>query len=293
VPARDQPLVRGHLWVALTALAASVAIAVALAADYHAGWLADHAAWALAHAILAAYGFMGFLVLGLSRILVPMFATSEAPEAVRDHAALWLAAAGLAIGAVGIVIELPALVAAAAALGLLAALLHVCSMLSILRRRLRRRLGDEFWLIGLSWVMLTLSLLLAALLALDLLPASGGTLFVFVLLFGWLSSMLAGVLQRILPFLASMHVARAGGRPISPNRLVMRAPLLFHRCGHGVAIAAVASGILFDVPRLIGIGGAAGVASGLALAVFALAVQLRTRRHLTATPTARPRRTTS
>ncbi len=276
----DLPIVRHHVVIALVSLVVAVLIAGTLSFDDYASLLADHVHWALAHALLAAYGFMGFLVLGLSHVLVPMFATADGKPAAADTWALRLAAAALAIGTGSLLIGVPETAGVAAGPGLAAAILHIHGMRTALRHRMRRHLGIEFRLIGLSWAMLVLSLGLAALVAFGGRPATGGALFFFVLLFGWLLTILTGVLQRILPFMASMHVARAGRHPISPSRLTWEMPLHGHFWAHTMALAITAGGIALDIPTLIRLGTATGTLGALAFAVFAIAVRIRTHTHL-------------
>src|SRR5205814_3869612 len=76
--ARGMPAVVAHGWVALASLVIVMATALSLAGAYvspYAGVSGFARGTALAlHAAFAGYGFMGMLVLGLSYILVPMFA---------------------------------------------------------------------------------------------------------------------------------------------------------------------------------------------------------------------------
>jgi hypothetical protein len=159
----------------------------------------------------------------------------------------------------------------------------------MLARRMRRRLGGEFQLIRLSWIMLAAALCLAAGLALGLLPDTAPALFGFFTLFGWLLSLVLGVQQRILPFLGSMHVLRAGARPMAPTRLVKERCLQIHRWCHLAAIALVTAGILLATPTIIRVGGSAGAVGALAYGLFAITVFQRTRAHLgaAAVPAAR------
>ena len=79
-----------------------------------------------------------------------------------------------------------------------------------LRARLRSPLGPAFVLIRASWACLIASLALAAL------GFPGGTLlFALLLVPGWLLTFLLGVMQRIVPFLASVHASTtARGTPL-------------------------------------------------------------------------------
>jgi hypothetical protein len=153
-------------------------------------------------------------------------------------------------------------------------------MARTLADRVRRRLGPEFVLIRAAWGLLLATLVLALALTLDLLPDTGPALFGFLLLFGWLLTLLTGVLQRILPFLASMHTARAAGRTAAPTRLVDDRPLAIHRYCHFIAVATVAPGIAFAVPGVVLVGAVAGAVGAVAFAWFASTVFGRMRAHL-------------
>jgi len=103
-----------------------------------------------------------------------------------------------------------------------------------------------------------------------------GTLFGFVLVFGWLLSFLTGVLQRIMPFLASMHsTGRSTARPILPSALTDDRAARVHLVGHGMGLALVAAGIVTGQPGLVRLGAAFGLAGALALIWFALGVRRR------------------
>lgn len=282
-------LVRQHVMAALACLGFGVLAAVLLAVDYRAAILPDHGALALAHMLLLAFGFLGLLALGLSQVLVPMFAVAEAPtEGRMAQLAFALALAALATALVGLAAGLTPLLAPAAVLGLAAAGCHVAQMERLLARRIRRRMGGEFVLIRLSWAMLPLALLLACGLALDLLPDTAPALFGFCALFGWLLSLVLGVQQRILPFLASMHAVRARARPLAPAKLVNERSLVLHRWCHGAALAAVGLGIALAEPAAIRAGGAVGTLGAIAYGAFAATVLRRARHHLaTSAPPAR------
>jgi hypothetical protein len=279
-------LLHGHVAAALLALMLAVALAVLLAADYHAAWLPDHQGTAVAHMVLAVFGFMGLLAFGFSQILVPMFLVAEAVEGRLPALAFGFALGGLAVAAAGLLSGQRVVLAAGTIIGLAAAGCHLWQMRQTLVKRIRKRLGGEFILIRFAWAMLPLALLLGLLLALDALPSSGAALFGFIALFGWLLSLLLGVLQRILPFLASMHVLRAGPRPIPPGRLVHERALLIHRWCHLAAVGLVAAGLLLAHGLAIRAGAAVGVVGAVAYATFAGSVFVRTRQHLKAAPIA-------
>jgi hypothetical protein len=219
---------------------------------------------------------MGLLAMGFSYILVPMFALSATPDERQaiSSCALAVAALGLvALAAFGIA-PLP-LRLAALALGASAVALHLRLMLAALRTGLRRELGRSFTLVRIGWAGLAVSLLLALGMALDIDATSTPTLWVLVCIGGWLLSFLLGMLQRILPFLASMHVSRSGRRPPTPSALSAQRPLALHFAAHLAALAGLALAIVADSPALAALAAAAGTLGAVALAVFFLALWRR------------------
>jgi hypothetical protein len=243
--ARGMRVVVAHGWAALGCLVALVATGLALVARYEHGLALDHAAFRNAHLVLAAYGFMGLLAAGLSNFLLPMLAVAPPPKSRHAYAVLALAVAAIALAVFG-------WTRAGALLGLAAALGHVWLMERSLRARLRAPLGTGFLLVRVSWACLVASLALAAL---------GGppALFGLLLVPGWLLTFLLGVLQRIVPFLASVH-ALSGPRQLAssltPSRL-----LAAHAALHLGALALLFAG-------LPAAGAALGLAGALAFAAF-------------------------
>jgi hypothetical protein len=280
--AREPRPVVLHVWAALAALVTAVALALALGFDYGSALLADHSRVAAAHLVLAAFGFMGMLALGFSHALIPMFVIAEAPAGRAVDLSFAAVVTALIAAVLGLLVGVRWLIAAAVFAGLAGCGLHIALMARSLGKRIRRRLSPEFILIRASWGLLPATLMLALALTLDLLPAGGPALFGFVLLFGWLLTLLTGVLQRIVPFLASMHTARSAGRTAAPTKLTDDRPLVIHRCCHLAAVATVALGIAFTVPGVVLLGAVLGAVGAVAFAWFALTVFSRTRAHLRA-----------
>jgi hypothetical protein len=276
--ARGMPGVVAHGWAAVASLAALATLGLVLAVDQHAGFLTGRASLAGAHVILAVFGFMGMLVLGFSFILVPMFALAPAPTPRATIESFGVAAAALVVGAAGALLGAPVMTALGAALGLLAALLHLLLMARAMEKRMRKRLGPSFVLVRAGWASLPLALALGALVALDLWPWRGPALFGAVALLGWLLSFLLGMLQRIVPFLASMHAAGAGRAPPLVSALVHERPLAIHRWCHAAAVIGVVAGIAGDWTLLVRVSGAVGAVGAAAFAWFFVAVVLRARR---------------
>ena len=272
----DMPEVTDAVWVAMGSLLGLLSLAAMLVADNRYGFLDNHQGVGVGHAVLAVYGFMGMLAFGFSPVLMPMF-TLGAPLDRRwcRHAAR-LAAAALAVTVGGLVAGVTALTLSGAVLGLAAVGIHLWLMARLMKSRMKKRLGDSFILLRLSWGLLPLSLLLGMAVAAGLATDVTGTLFGFVLVFGWLLSFLTGVLQRIMPFLASMHsAAYSTVRPILPTALTDERSARLHLLGHVAGLALVAAGIVAGQPVVVRLGAVLGLAGAVALLWFALEVRRR------------------
>ena len=272
--ARGMRVVVMHGWAALAALVGLAATGLALVARYEHGLALDHSAFRGAHLVLAAYGFMGLLAFGLSQFLLPMLAVARPPS---TRAAL--AALGMAL--VAIALALGAYLAAAGLAGLVAAAIHIVSLEHSLRARLRPALGTAFSMVRVSWGCLIASLVLAAAMELGWAPPRAGVAFVVLLVPGWLLTFLFAVLQRIVPFLASVHGGR--GAPLA-SALSPQGPLAAHRVLHLVALAGLLAAVLLDAPWLALAAAASGFAGALAFGGFFVGVLLRLRDARAAAP---------
>jgi hypothetical protein len=275
------PSVVAHGWIAFGSLVVTLASAVSLAGAY-AGVPALARPTALVlHVAFAAYGFMGMLALGLSYILVPMFALSAAPDDRPALVSAALAAAALVLAAVAAFFDVAAqvLLVVAIAAGAGATGLHLRLMLAALRGGLRRELGRSFRLVRLGWVLLGASLVLALGTILDAPFAGTSTLFATTLVAGWLLTFLLGILQRIVPFLASMHAGRArtGARrlPPTPSSLTAERPLAVHYVCHLAALALLGLAVIADSTLAAQAAGLAGAAGGVAFGAFFVIVLRR------------------
>lgn len=270
--ARGLPGVVAHGWAALACLLVVLATASSLVwAWLGAPPLPREAALAL-HVAFAAYGFMGLLGLGLAYILVPMFALAPNPDERLALASCAFAVAALALAAPAAFGVAPvALRGAAVACGATAVGLHLRLMRTALATGMRRELGRSFVLVRFGWAMLATSLALAAALALDA-PLPGlAPLFGLVLVGGWLLTFLLGMLQRILPFLASMHAGGAGGkgrRPPTPSAMTAERPLAWHSACHLAALGGLALAILTRQPWIAAAAAAVGAAGAAAFGAF-------------------------
>ena len=117
-------------------------------------------------------------------------------------------------------------------------------------------------------MMLVASLGAALGVALDV-PFDGmATLFGFTLIIGWLLTFLLGILQRIVPFLASMHTARGKHRPPTPSSLGAGPALPVHYASHLAALLVLVLGIIADNIWLMRIGAGIGAIGAIAFLVF-------------------------
>lgn len=266
--AGNLPVVAAYGWAALAALVALVLLGLGLTLNYAFDLLPAHGAAALAHFILAAFGFMGLLAIGFSHILVPMFALSAVPERRTAWTGFGLAAAAVSVATLGALASSATMIAAGAVIGLLAIGVHLWLMLHALQTGMRKRLGLSFVLVRSAWAMLAATIPVGLAALFGTIGRSGAMLFGLLAL-GWLLTFTLGILQRILPFLASMHFARSpAGMPPLVSELAAAEPLKLHAACHGIALALLAASILGNLAWLAFLGGAIGLVGALAFAWF-------------------------
>jgi hypothetical protein len=276
---KGMPAVVAHGWVAVVSLLATLATALMLAGGYLVAPVLDRANALPLHVVFAAYGFMGMLALGLSYVLVPMFALAPAPDERRALASAALAAIALLVAAAAALGVAPrAAFVAAIALGSGSVALHLWLMRIALRTGMRRALGRSFRLVRIAWALLVVSLAAELAIALELPIEHLGTLFGLTLIAGWLLTFLLGILQRIVPFLASMHAAHGKGLPPTPSALTAERPLTIHFLCHLTALTLLALAVITDSVLVAAVGALAGVSGAVAFCWFFLVVLRRMRR---------------
>ncbi len=263
------PLVSAHGWAALVAAFAFVVLGLTLVADFNFGFLEDRETIATTHMVLAAFGFMGLLVFGFSHVLIPMFVLSRALPKRLGRIELSMALAAVVLATLAAFSQNTLVIMLAFLVGLGASAAYLGLMRSAFKTSMRKRLGLSFVLIRASWILMVLALAVG-LAVFSIFPVpNGATLFGFLVLAGWLLTFLTGILQRIMPFLASMHVVGKGGRPPLLSELTAERPLQIHAVGHFAALALCSAGIVLDAPVVIRLGAICGLGGAIAFAVFA------------------------
>ena len=262
-------VVAAYGWASLASLILLLILAVALTLDYETSVLPDHSAAALAHMILGGFGFMGLLVLGFSHILVPMFALASAPDKRPSLMVLALAIGALTLGTSGALAGSRIALAVAAMLGMAAAGAHLRLMFAVLAGGMRKRLGLSFVFIRTAWALLPITLIVGVAALYGYAGANGPTLFGFLLLVGWLLTFLLGILQRIVPFLASMFPTRTtAGPPRMLSEVAESWPLKLHALCHALAVVGIAAAIVIDNAAVLRAASAVGLLGALAFAWF-------------------------
>lgn len=241
-------VVTAYAWIAILCLSIIVLFGLALSVNYFYGLFPTHRQLAITHMILASYGFMGMLALGFSYILIPMFALSPAPNSKLSYLGFAACSIALLLVALNFFVNEKWLYLKAAWLGLAGCGIYLFSMQQSLVRRMRKRFDFSFKLIFLSWTLLIVSLLLAILLVLDLIRP---VVFVSVLLAGWLLTFLLAVLQRIVPFLASMHSSKNQGKTLMVSQLTQQTALNVANMAHLVAVTLLIFGVCLKIPFII------------------------------------------
>ena len=258
-----------HAWVALAALIGLLGFGFALIVDFDHGFLNDHAAIGLTHFILAVFGFMGMLALGFSTILVPMFALSPAVPDKAGWFSFVFVVLALAASAYGAAERNEMALYGGLAAGLVGVGLHLWCMLLSLKKGMRKRLGISFVMVKAAWVMLPVVLLVGLAVMTDWVSV---TLFGFLALVGWMLTFLLGILQRIIPFLASMNMNRKGSKPPTLSEMANERLLKVTLVCHAVAVVLGGLGIVQDQGNFVFAGAISGIIGAVAFLWYAVAV---------------------
>jgi hypothetical protein len=283
------PGITRHTWLAVAALAALAVLGLLLVVDFTSAILPNRIGIAAGHAVLAGYGFMGMLAVGFSYVLIPMFVLGPAvPDAAARRTVL-ASASALVCGVGGAIAGIGPLAALGAVLGLATVGLHLYGMRGTIKARMRKRFEPFFRMVWVAWGLLPLSLLAAMALALGAPPNPWATLWGFLLVFGWLLTFVTGILQRVMPFLASMHSSGMGGKPAMLSQLTAQLPLKIHFICHVTALALMGAAILGDWVWPMRLGAAFGLAGAVSFVAFTVEVMRRYRSHLAIAAAATPK----
>jgi hypothetical protein len=277
--ARGMRLFALHAWAAVAALVLLASLGFLLVIDVEYAVLPDRTGVALAHVILAVYGFMGMTALGYSHILMPMFAMSEATPERLGFAVFGLAVAALVLSVVGAFVEESEVLVIGTAVALVAVVLHVWSMDRTLRGGMRKHLGVSFVLVRAGWACLPISIAVGGLAVAEIGEDVAVPLFGLFALFGWLLTFVLGILQRIIPFLAAMHASKEGQAPPLLSELAAEGPLKVHAVCHIGALALIGLGFVLEDDRFVTAGALIGAVGALIFLWFVVDVIRRTFRY--------------
>ncbi len=266
----DMTAIMAHCWAAMLCLVGLLALGILLIVNGAHGFMADHFALAVSHFILAVFGFMSLLAMGFSYILIPMFALSPAPPEGLGRWSVGGNITGLIGILIGVNIYLDWLVMVGIAFILFGSGLYVFAMARVYKARMRKRLGLPFILIRISWVMLLASVIWGGVGAAGYWPETGHILFAAGAIIGWLLTFLVGVLQRIIPFLASMHSSGNGGVPMLTSAMADERLLTVNVIGHLGGLFAVMLGVMLDWEMVIRAGAVLGFAGAMGLLIYLL-----------------------
>jgi hypothetical protein len=253
----------GHVGLALTAV-----FGLALGLDRIRPYLPGELLPTLhAHAHLALLGWVAPMILGVSARVYPMFLLAPEPGAWAARLQLW----GLAAGTPAVVLGLlgaPGLTVAGALACAVAAAAHAAWIVRVLRRRRRPAID---W--GLRFVLTATAFLVPAA-GLGLLLALGwrsgpraALAFAALLLGGWVSLTITGMMLKIVPFLVwyRVYAPRAGRHPV-PTLAQLSSP-----AAEGLAYALVVAGVALLAAALAAAHPAFIRAAGVVLALGAVA----------------------
>ncbi len=263
-----------HCWAAMVSLLGLVALGIMLIMDMEQGFMSDHLTIALSHLILAVFGFMSLIAMGFSYILVPMFALAPAPPENLGRLSIICNMLAIILILVGINSYLDWVSLVGVALALAGVGFYLYSMIRVYNARMRKRLGMPFLLIRVGWIMLALTIIWGALGMAGYWPRlgleTGHTLFAVLAIIGWLLTFLTGILQRIMPFLSSMHTSGSGGIPMLASSMADVRLLIINAIGHLGGLVAVSVGVILDMTMIIEIGAGAGFIGASALLCYLL-----------------------
>lgn len=232
--------------------------------------LPDFTRWVDVHALWGLLGWVGLLVVGVAIQVVPMFYVTPLYPAVLRRVLAPLLLGGIALGSLAWLLGWDALARVILVLTALGFVAFALTTLVLLARRDRRRQDPTLW----HWWIAMAAVVVAALLW----SIGADPIRVWVLLLVGLGLGLpAGMLFKILPFLAWFHLQH---RQLATRRFDLRIPHMGRLLPSGWARAQVALQLLallllsaaIDIPALARPAGLALTAAALLLLVLLIGV---------------------
>jgi len=259
------PTIRG-IKFALIGLAGAVALGILLALTLAAGWALPLATLTDLHAGWALGGWAGILLAAMACVVVPMFQLTPGYPA---RPSWWFPCVML-----GLVLAWTVAVLFASPLAIrlvqgLAALVGIAFAALTLRLQMQRRRARadatfHYWRLGLGSAIFALVLPLTASVSPQLAELPGWSLlFGILLLVGGFMSFIVGMLYKIVPFLAWLHLQNSvGGLVPNMNRLLTESAMQRQVKAHGVALAALLAAVVWPEWLARPAGAALALASG-------------------------------
>ena len=261
------PTIRG-LKLALFGLAGAVGLGAWLALALTQGWAVAFPLWVDLHAGWALGAWAGTLLAAVAYVVVPMFQLTPGYPArpSRHFPALML---GLLLAwSLAVASDQAPWIRLAEALSALAgmAFAGLTLRLQLQRRRARPDATSRYWQGGLVAAILALAMLLLAAVwpALAELPG-WGLVFGILLLVGGFMSLIIGMLYKIVPFLAWMHLRNhvSPGRPVpSMNNLLAEVAMQRQMYAHAAALVLLLAAVAWPEWLARPAGAALALASG-------------------------------
>lgn len=212
-----------YITVAHSALGAGMAIAFARIGETMGWWQVDRMALLAAHALFGAVGFGTLSAIGVGSRMLPTFLMGPGDDSRWLPWQLWLTVTGLLVFGGGALLTSGLLMRTGGVVLVCAGIVTVALPVRWVRRK-RRTLDAALWHVMSSFVALGVSVLLGALLLVgNTYDFAHWAALLVTLVVGWLTTLVVGVMAKILPHLAYNTLART--RPGfsalgSPNKLL-------------------------------------------------------------------------
>ncbi len=259
------PTIRG-LKFALFGLAGAVGLGIVLALALARGWAVPWLALTDLHAAWALGGWAGILLAAMAYVVVPMFQLTPGYPA---RPSWWLPRVmlGLVLGwTLAVLLEWPLAIRLLQGLTALTGIAFAALTLRLQgqRRRARADATYRYWQLGLLSAVFGLFLLLTATVWPALAELPGFSLVVGILLLvGGFMSFIVGMLYKIVPFLALLHLQNmCGGQAPNMNRLLPEAAMQRQMRAHAAAVALLLVAVIWPEWLVRPAGAALALAGG-------------------------------